>query len=121
MFEENNNILDNEVNGGMQTQVPNATGVLVLGIISIPSCFCYGIGLICGIIALVLAKKGKGAYMLTPSKYTPSSYSNLKAGKVCAIVGIILNAPFFLITALALIIGAGLNPEEIKEFLNNLQ
>ena len=37
-----------------QQQLPNATAVLVLGIISIVGCFCYGIiGLILGIIALV--------------------------------------------------------------------
>jgi len=122
MIEENNGILDNGLNsGGIMTQLPYATGVLVLGIISIPSCFCYGIGFICAIIALVLAKKGKGAYKLNPSKYTPSSYNNLKSGKVCAIIGLILNVPFFLITIIALIIGAGLNPEEIQEFLNNLK
>ena len=40
--------------------LPNATAVLVLGIISIVGCFCYGIvGLICGIIALILASKAK--------------------------------------------------------------
>ena len=43
--------------------VPNSTAVLVLGICSIPACFCWGIlGLALGIVALVLAKKSKVAY-----------------------------------------------------------
>ena len=41
-----------------QRPLPNATAVLVLGIIAIVGCFCDGIpGLVCGIIALVLAGK----------------------------------------------------------------
>ncbi|MFM7021539.1 MAG: CCC motif membrane protein [Flavobacteriales bacterium] len=73
--------------------VPNSTAVLVLGIISIPTCFCLGlVGLACGIIALVLAAKGTTAYTENPDMYTQSSYNNLKAGKICAIVGTCLSA-----------------------------
>jgi hypothetical protein len=72
--------------------LPNATAVLVLGIIAIVGCFCYGIiGLICGIIALVLAKKDMALYNANPGGYTPGSLSNLKAGKVCAIIGLSLS------------------------------
>jgi len=39
--------------------LPNATAALVLGIISIVGAFCYGIGIILGIIGLVLANKDK--------------------------------------------------------------
>ena len=43
-------------------KLPNATAVLVLGILSIVTCCCYGVvGLILGIIALVLAKKERAA------------------------------------------------------------
>ncbi len=39
-------------------ELPNSTGVLVLGILSIVFCWCYGIpGLVLGIIALVMSKK----------------------------------------------------------------
>ncbi len=72
-----------------QVALPNATAVLVLGIIGIVGCFCYGIvGLICSIIALVLAKKDMTLYNASPSSYTPGSFSNLKAGRVCAIIGL---------------------------------
>ena len=47
-----------------QQPLPNATPVLVLGILSIVMCFCYGIlGLILGIIALVLSASSKRLYM----------------------------------------------------------
>jgi hypothetical protein len=83
---------------GGQIPLPNATAVLVTGIISIVGCFCYGIvGIICGIIAMVLAKKDMALYNANPSGYTPGSFSNLKAGKTCAIVGLILSALYLLI------------------------
>jgi hypothetical protein len=84
-----------------QTPLPNATPVLVLGIVSIVGCFCYGIiGLICGIVALVLAQKDLALYAQNPSAYTPGSYSNLKAGRVCGIIGLCLSA----LTVICLII-----------------
>jgi hypothetical protein len=46
-----------------QQKLPNATAVLILGIVSIVGCCCYGLpGLIAGIIALVLAKKDGELY-----------------------------------------------------------
>jgi len=42
-----------------QKKLPNATLILVFGILSILTCCCYGIvGLILGIIAIVMAKNG---------------------------------------------------------------
>lgn len=80
-----------------QIPVPNATAVLVLGILSIVFCFCYGlIGIILGIIALVLANKAMAIYKINPNSFTMSSYNNLKAGKVCAIIGLILSALMFI-------------------------
>ena len=73
--------------------LPNAQAVLVLGIISIASCFVYGIpGLVCGIIAIVLSKRDLKLYNESPEKYTVNSFSNLKAGKTCAIIGVSLSA-----------------------------
>lgn len=70
-----------------QQKLPNATAVLVLGIVSIVGCCCYSIpGLICGIIALVLAKKDGELYRQNPEMY--SSYGQLNAGKIMAIIGI---------------------------------
>lgn len=73
----------------MQTELPNATAVLVLGIISIVGSFCYVVpGLICGIIALVLASQAKQAYFAAPERYTIGSYKNMNNGRICAVVGI---------------------------------
>jgi M penetrans paralogue family 26 len=81
-----------------QISLPNSTAVLVLGIISIAGCFCYGIvGLVCGIIAVVLANKDLKSYRLNPESYTAGSYSNLKAGRVCAIVGLSLSAVYLIV------------------------
>ena len=77
--------------------LPNSTGALVLGIISIPTCFCYGfVGMACGIIALVLASKGSKLYKEFPENYTLSSYNNLNAGRICGIVGVSLSGIYLL-------------------------
>ncbi len=67
-----------------QQPLPNATAVLVLGICSIVVCG------ICGIIALVLGNSAIKMYDANPSAYTPGSLSNVKAGKVCSIIGLCL-------------------------------
>ncbi|WP_027379721.1 CCC motif membrane protein [Chryseobacterium daeguense] len=73
-----------------QQKLPNATAVLVLGIVSIVGCCCYGLpGLIAGIIALVLAKKDNALYKQNPTMY--SNYGQLNAGRIMAIIGIVLS------------------------------
>ena len=80
-------------NQGNFNALPNATAVLVLGIVSIVGCFCYGIvGLTCGIIGLVLASKDFKRYHATPEQFSQSSYNNLKAGRICAIIGTALSS-----------------------------
>lgn len=77
-------------------QLPNATAVLVLGIISIPTSFCYGfIGITLGIIALVLAKKDLKLHKQYPDEF--DGYDNLNIGRICAIIGLSLGSLFFLI------------------------
>lgn len=77
---------------GMQRDLPNATAILVLGIVSIVTCFCYGIiGLGIGIAALIMSNKAMREYEQNPSGYTRQSYNNVKAGKICAIIGTILS------------------------------
>lgn len=78
---------------GMQQSLPNSTLVLVFGIISIATCCCfYGIlSLILSIVALVLSKKDRALYLTYPQQYTPGSYKNLNAGRVCAIIGLVLS------------------------------
>lgn len=73
-----------------QQKLPNATLILVFGIISIVTCCCYGVlGLIFGIIALVMAKKATAVYMEAPEQY--SGFKNVKTGKILAYIGIALN------------------------------
>lgn len=91
----------------LQQSLPNSNAVLVLGIISIAACWCWGFpGLICGIIALVLSSKSEIIYRAEPNNYTPGSYSNLKAGKVCAIIGVCLSGFIVLNVIIKLIFGA---------------
>jgi hypothetical protein len=78
-----------------QRPLPNGTAVLVLGIVSIVGCFCYGIaGIVCGIIAVVLSSKDLRLYAADPSLYTTSSFSNLKSGRICGIIGLSLSAAY---------------------------
>lgn len=73
-----------------QQKLPNATLILVFGILSIVTCCCYGIlGLIFGIIAMVMASKATALYKQSPELY--SDYGNVKTGKILAIIGIILS------------------------------
>lgn len=73
-----------------QQKLPNSTLILVFGILSILTCCCYGIlGLILAIIALVMAKKATAIYMEAPEQYT--GYSNVKTGRILAIIGLVLN------------------------------
>ena len=99
-------------------QLPNSTAVLVLGILSIALCFCYGIvGLVLGIIALVLASKGADIYAANPGAYSLASYNNLKAGRICAIIGVILSVLYILFLIIYVVfIGAALTsmPWDLK-------
>jgi hypothetical protein len=80
-----------------QPTLPNSAGVLVLGILSIVFCWAYGIvGLILGIIALSMSGKATTLYLANPSQYSLASYNNMKAGKICAIIGTILSALFLI-------------------------
>ncbi len=77
--------------------LPDSTAVLVLGILAIIGSFCYGVvGLILGIIAVAIAGKPDRMYKENPTRFTQSSYSNLKAGKVCGIIGICISGVFIL-------------------------
>ena len=82
----------------MKQKLPNQGAILTLGIISICTCFMYGfIGLACGIISLVLAKKSITLFNKTSEKYSEESLNTVKSGKTCAIIGISLSAVSLLI------------------------
>lgn len=105
-----------------QQKLPNATAVLILGILSIIGCCFYFVGIIFSIIALVLAKKDKALYALNPGLY--DNYSNLKTGRILAIVGLVLNI-ITIIIAIAIIGLFGMavlqDPVLLQEKLNEMQ
>ena len=104
-------------------KLPNATAVLVLGILSILFCWCYGIiGIILSVIALVLAKKDMSLYKAEPQNYT--NYGNLNAGRIMAIIGLILGI-LTLVYMIWVISYIGLenlgDPEKMQDVLRDLQ
>lgn len=106
------NVIENQSQQPVNSQValPNSTGVLVMGIISIATCWCYGVpGIVLGIISLSLGGKAKKLYEANSSLYTLSSFKNLKAGRTCAIIGLSLSALYllFLIIYIIFLIAMG--------------
>jgi len=97
--------------GGMLPALPNATAILVLGICSIAFCWTAGIvGLALGIVAMVMAGKAKALYDANPGIYSMASFNNLKAGKICSIIGIILSALYLVyVVVIILILGAAVS------------
>ena len=97
--------------------LPNGTAVLVLGILSILTCCCYGVvGLILGIIALVLYKKDMQLYMAEPEVY--ANYRNLNTGRILAIIGIVLSSVYLIVT---IYMWATLGEQGMMEMMENLQ
>lgn len=107
--------------------LPNATVALVLGILSILTCFCYGIiGVILGIVALLLGIKALKVYKENPEEY--KGEGNAKAGKILGIIGIILGV-IYLIFLIYIISKIGMDAlgdqelmqERIKELVESYQ
>src|SRR6056297_1799856 len=89
----------------MQQPLPNASAVLVLGILSIVTFWCINglVGIVLGIIGLVLAGKPLKLYNDNPELYTESSYKNVKAGKICSIIGLAVSGLFILLFILVIL------------------
>jgi len=84
------------INQVEQIQLPNATGILVMGILSIVGFCCFAglIGVVFGVLAVVLGVKAQKEYNEKPEKYTLKSYNNANAGKICGIIGLSLSGIF---------------------------
>jgi M penetrans paralogue family 26 len=126
-MEVTSNPIDTQNLGGTGSQkLPNATTVLVLGILSIPLCCCIDgiVGLTLGIIALVLAKKDLTLFETNPGMYDPKSLSNLKGGRICAIIGVVFSS-LMIIFAIFLIATIGLSalsdPAAMKEWIESMR
>lgn len=98
------NTIPNQGNASFQQakDLPGATAVLVLGILSLV--FMGLIGLILAIIAVSKAKDCKQAYLANPSAYTLSSYKNMNGGRICAIISMSILAAVILIVILVAIV-----------------
>ncbi|MFD2567891.1 CCC motif membrane protein [Pseudotenacibaculum haliotis] len=105
-----------------RSTLPNSTASLVLGILSIVTCICYGIiGLPLGIIAVILGAKAKKIFNENPDAY--KSVGNASAGVVTGIIGIILNLIYlgFIVWLISSIGWDALqDPELMQERLLNL-
>ena len=77
--------------------LPNSTLILGLGILSIVFSFWYFsvLGVILSILTLVLANRDLRLYYSNTSQYTLSSFNNVKAGRVCAMIGLLVALIFF--------------------------
>lgn len=83
---------------------PYAVAALVLGICSLVF-GCFFVGFVCGIVGVVLAKKGLTEYNLHPEQYTGAGMLN--AGKIMSIIGIVFGAIYIVYYIIAVcIIGA---------------
>jgi hypothetical protein len=90
--------------GGPHT-VPNSVAVLVLGIVSIVLCWCYGlVSIILGVVGIVLANQAEKIYRANPEQFSIASYKNLKAGKICAIIGLSLGALYLVFIVIYIIV-----------------
>lgn len=93
-----------EIGGALPQNLPNATAVLVLGILSIVTFWIYGvIGIILSIIALALHKSDKRIYDQNKTAYQ-QAFDTSNAGKICAIIGLVLSGLMFLLILLVLIV-----------------
>ena len=112
---EQSNIDSNLVTNTTKQPLPNAVATLVLGILSIVMCWCYGlIPIALAIIALAISNKSVQMYKENPELY--DGYNNLKAGRIMAIVGLCLGGLFvvfliiyFIVVGTALSMGSVFN------------
>lgn len=91
----------------VKTELPNSIAALVLGILSIVTCFCYGIvGLPLGIIAVVLGKKAVRLFESSPEDYR--GIDNARAGVITGIIGIIFNSLYLAVIVFAFLFSISL-------------
>jgi len=107
---------------GEKQMLPNSTAVLVLGIVSIVGVLCtQGIlGIILGIIGLVLASAPMKELKQNPNLYTESSIKNLKAGRICSIIGVSLGGAFLVVVFLVVMLILGGSFFALLPFMENL-
>lgn len=78
-------------NYGSPQPLPNATLILVLGILSIVLCQPLGL------VALIMGNQSISLYNQDPERYSEGSLSTVKAGRICGIIGLCLIAVWILL------------------------
>ncbi|MCE5326814.1 MAG: GYF domain-containing protein [Planctomycetaceae bacterium] len=82
-----------------------SVAALVLGILSIPGCLCYGLpGLICGILAVIFSNMAQR--QIEAGGVAPSSAGLAKAGRICGWIGLGLGAVYLVGIVVVIIIAA---------------
>jgi small-conductance mechanosensitive channel len=102
----NQNSRGNPYRTPFQMNLPNSNTILVLGILSLIFCWWHilsFIGIILSIVTLVLARKELAIFHTQPGQYTLSSLNNVKAGRVCALIGLIISILVFLVAVIMII------------------
>lgn len=97
----------------VRVPIPNSQGILILGIFSMVTTFCCCgtgfVGLVLGIIAVVMSPKAIDMYEQNPGAYTEGSFKNVNAGRICGIIGVVINGVLIMAGIIYLILaGAGL-------------
>ena len=89
-----------------QVNLPNSNTILVLGILSLVFCWWHIFsiaGIILSIVTLSLAGKEFSLFYRQPDNFTLSSLNNVKAGRTCAIIGLIISILVFIFALLTII------------------
>ena len=88
--------------------IPNSQGILILGIFSLVTTFCClgtgFIGLVLGIVAVVMSSKAIETYQQNPQAYSEGSFKNVNGGRICGIIGIIVNGVLIIFGIIYLIV-----------------
>jgi hypothetical protein len=101
---KNHSPQESDYNNVSRLNLPNSRTVLVLGVLSIVFSIWYFsiVGVIMSILALLKANRDLSLYYSNKDQYTLNSYNNLKAGRVCAIIGLTVGILFFIFFILIL-------------------
>ena len=81
-----------------------AVASLVLGIASMPTCFCLGLpAIVCGILAIVFHKNAMRD--IEAGVVSASSAGMAKAGRICGMIGIFLGIGYWVVYIGAIVVG----------------
>jgi hypothetical protein len=90
----------------IQMNLPNSNTILVLGILSLVFCWWHILsiaGIVLSIVTLSMTNKELSLFYTRPNDFTLSSLNNVKAGRICAIIGLIISILVFIVAVLMII------------------